>query len=56
MDGVELQEEEEDAVNERRWRRRSELELFSLNIYYAVIIDYCRPQSDNENNVELRLL
>jgi hypothetical protein len=36
-------------------RRRSELELFSLNIYYAVIIDYCRPPCDNENKAELRL-
>jgi hypothetical protein len=36
-------------------RRRSELELLSLNIYYAVVTDYCRPRSGNENNVVLRL-
>jgi hypothetical protein len=40
-------------------RRRSELEreleLFSLNIYYAVVTDYCRPRSGNENIVELLL-
>ncbi len=45
MDGVELQEEEEDAVNERRReknaRRRSELELFFvkyiLSFYYRFV-------------------
>jgi hypothetical protein len=36
-------------------RRRSELELFSLNTYYAVVVDYCRPKRGNEINVDLRL-